>query len=62
MLKKNVTEYSHYFRKKQSQQRKQEKAMLNKRIATLEKKLACINLNLINICKLINKINEKLDK
>ena len=44
MLKKDVTEYSYHFGKKQSQQRKQEKAVLNRRIATLEKKTSLYKL------------------
>ena len=60
-MKQEIVSFSMYYGHKIASERRIKKKMLNAKIRTYEKKLACINLQSENAIKLIEKTNTKLD-
>ena len=62
MIKIDVSEYSIYHGRNVASRKKKEKEELKKKLATQEKRMACINLDAPGVTMLIEKINAKIDQ
>ena len=62
LIKMEVTAYSHSYGCFKAKEYKASECERKRRLKSLEKKLACINLQSDNAVKLIEKINDKIDK
>ena len=62
MLKKDVTEFTIWYCKHRATDRRKHIQWLNKKLNSLEKKLACINLKSDRAVEIIQKVNQKIDE
>ena len=61
-MKKDIIEYSQFHGKMRASLKRERKAILTKKLNSLEKKLACINLGSLNAVRIIERVNEKIDQ